>query len=189
MASRRSANIQHERRSSRERWLFASAALLGLLILSTIWTTAFLRALDAATVLPFLLIPAAIALAWSAWRGEPLDRALAAALFLAFALVVVMTALRLAGSEERSHLIEYASVAILLREAFRARAAGGRPVAHPAILVFVITLAVGTLDESLQLLSPLRQFEWRDIFVDACAAIFGLIASALTNWALVHPKS
>ncbi|MBB3764054.1 VanZ family protein [Sphingomicrobium lutaoense] len=105
-------------------------------------------------------------------------RALGVALALALLLVIGMSLLRIVTPAERSHLIEYAGVALLMREALRERAARGLTVATPEPLVFAAVLAVGIVDETFQWIMPHRSFDLRDIIVDAVAALLGLAISA-----------
>ncbi|MGI9551363.1 MAG: VanZ family protein, partial [Aurantibacter sp.] len=48
---------------------------------------------------------------------------------------------------ERSHLIEYSVLAILIHEALKERAGHGGRKLSPALLAILITLVLGTLDE------------------------------------------
>ncbi len=159
----------------RERRLWASLALLVALILSTIWTSGAFPA----PALPYLFAIFGLALVavtgLIARGGARDDRALAIAFALALAFLVLMMPLRLVSTAERSHLIEYCAVAVLLREALRVRGMRGRAVARPGLVTLVAVVLVGLVDEVLQETVATRHFDWRDIVVDACAAVLGLV--------------
>lgn len=159
----------------RENRLWSSLAIVIALIFSTIWTSGAFPS----TALPYLYAVFGLALvivsALIARAGSRDDRALAIAFGLALAFLVLMMPLRLVSTAERSHLIEYCAVAVLLRETLRVRGLRGRPVQWPTIVTFVIVVIVGCADETLQETVATRHFDWRDIFVDACAAILGLV--------------
>jgi hypothetical protein len=92
--------------------------------------------------------------------------------------VYVLVLARMGIPEERSHLIEYGIVAILIHEALQERAAGGRHVPKPALLAMGVTAVVGTVDEIIQALLPNRVFDVRDIAFNAAAAAMAVTATA-----------
>lgn len=87
-----------------------------------------------------------------------------------------MVFLRMAIPEERTHIVEYGVVAILIHEALTERASRGRPVPVPALLAIGATILVGALDEFVQLLLPSRVFDPADIFVNSVSALMAVLA-------------
>ncbi len=101
---------------------------------------------------------------------------------LGITVVYIMVFFRLT-IPERSHLIEYSVLAVLIYEALAERAkAGGRP-SLPALMAFAATSFVGALDEFVQLLIPSRHFEWTDILFNILAALFAIVAIKVMDWA------
>lgn len=96
---------------------------------------------------------------------------------LATAIVYLMMFLRMASPEERSHLLEYGVVALLVHEALTERASHGAAIPRPALLAVAITAAVGTVDECIQLLIPSRVFDPVDIGFNVLAAAVAVAAT------------
>lgn len=96
--------------------------------------------------------------------------------------VFVLVFLRMASPIERSHLIEYSLLAILIREALYERAAAGRPVPRPALLAVGLASLVGLLDELIQLIIPIRVFDPVDIGFNTLAATMGVVVSSVIGW-------
>lgn len=85
--------------------------------------------------------------------------------------VYFLAFLRMASPEERTHLIEYGVLAVLVFEALTERAVKGKRVPAPALLAALLTALVGVLDESIQALIPSRVFDPVDILFNVLAAI------------------
>ena len=100
---------------------------------------------------------------------------------VAAAYLLVLT--RMASEVERSHLIEYGLVAVLVYEALKERASNGRKVPVPALVAIVITALAGTFDESIQVFIPSRVFDPVDIGFNALAAVMAIGASLALTWA------
>lgn len=75
---------------------------------------------------------------------------------------------------ERTHLIEYGVVAVLIYEAHRERSSHGRRVPAPALLAVGATALVGILDECIQAFLPNCVFDLRDILFNILAAALGM---------------
>ena len=91
--------------------------------------------------------------------------------------------LRIAMPEERSHLIEYTVVAILIHEALLERASQGRRVFAPAFFAILATANVGVFDECIQAFLPNRVFDPVDIGFNLLAAVMAVSASVSLRWA------
>lgn len=158
----------------RERRLWACILVVVALIFSTIWTSGSFPP----SALPYIFALFGLGLvgvsSTIARSGSLDDRALAIAFSLALAFLVLMLPLRLVSTAERSHLIEYCAVSVLLREAIRVRMLRGRAVPWPTLNTFIAVVGIGALDEILQETVATRYFDWRDILVNACAAVLGL---------------
>ncbi|NNF57280.1 MAG: VanZ family protein [Rhodothermaceae bacterium] len=84
---------------------------------------------------------------------------------------------------ERSHLIEYSVVAVLVYEALTERVSQGRRVPVPALLAILATSLVGALDEGIQMFFPTRVFDPVDILFNVLAAVMAVLAVAVLRWA------
>lgn len=101
---------------------------------------------------------------------------------LATAIVYLMMFLRMASPEERSHLLEYGVVALIIDEALSERARNGSPVPRPALAAIAAASLIGTVDELVQLAIPSRVFDPIDIGFNALAAVVAIGGSrALTR--------
>ena len=118
-----------------------------------------------------LLVAATVALAFRI-RPRGAEIGVALAVFAVYVLAFV----RMALPEERTHLVEYGVVTLLVYEALTERAANGRHVPRPALTAVVIAVAVGTLDELIQALIPSRVFDPVDIFVNVVAVLLAITA-------------
>lgn len=94
---------------------------------------------------------------------------------LGVAAVYLLLFLRMTVPEERSHMIEYAVLALLVHEALLERRAGGADVPAPGLLAIVIATAAGALDEGVQLLLPSRVFDPVDLLFNAVAATLAVL--------------
>ena len=82
---------------------------------------------------------------------------------------------RMALPEERTHLIEYSVVALLIFEALKERQKNGRPLPFPAPLIAIATTSIfGTIDELIQLFLPNRVFDYRDILFNCIASLVAI---------------
>jgi len=103
--------------------------------------------------------------------------------WLAAAAVYTFAFFRVETLEERSHLIEYSLVAMLIYQALLERARQGRHVIYPAALAFGATVALGFLDEGIQVILPKRVFDLVDIGFNTLAAFMAIFASMAIVWA------
>ena len=84
---------------------------------------------------------------------------------------------------ERSHLIEYSVVAVLMYEALVERRNRGGSVPVPALVAVLATSLVGALDEFIQLFLPSRVFDPVDILFNFLAAVMAVVGVVVLGWA------
>ena len=90
---------------------------------------------------------------------------------------------RMSTAAERTHVMEYGIVAILVHAALTERASNGFPVPAPAFLAVAITGSLGVLDESVQYFLPSRVFDLRDMLVNVLASAMAIVAVTALGWA------
>ncbi|QZY30626.1 VanZ family protein [Nocardioides coralli] len=103
-----------------------------------------------------------------ALRVRPGGREIGVALGVGAVYLLVLT--RMAIPEERTHLIEYGVLALLLHEALREGVRCGRRTPLPSVLAILAASLVGTVDEGLQWILPNRVFDPVDLGFNALAA-------------------
>lgn len=172
--------------SRRERRLWIWTLLVVAAIYSTLGlATAWAGLLQDSGLLSFffvgagLLIGSAVVTRGLQVRPGGLEIAVALGVAAVYGLVFV----RMALETERSHLIEYGVVALLIYEALTERASQGRRVPAPAVLAFLLAVVVGVVDEGIQAIIPVRVFDPVDILFNALAAFMAVAASAALAWA------
>lgn len=101
---------------------------------------------------------------------------------LGIASVYLMVFLRLT-IPERSHLIEYSVVAVLIYEALIERATHGRRVLAPPLLAVLATSFIGAIDEFTQLFLPSRHFDWTDMLFNFLASLMAVVSMVVLGWA------
>lgn len=134
---------------------------------------------DAAFGWGFIMILLAIVALGLRTRPGGLEIGIGFGVAAVYALVLV----RMAIPEERTHLVEYGVVAILLHEALLERRRGGRDVPSPAITALGLSVAIGAVDELIQLALPSRVFDLLDILTNAISASLALAAKVALGWA------
>ncbi len=172
--------------SRRERRLWLWTALVVAAIYSTLGLATTLAGvlrdtglLNAAFVFAGVLILVTIVTMGLKTRPRGLEIGVAAGIVAAYLLVFV----RMAIPEERSHLMEYGVVAILVYEALTERASRGRRVPWPALLAVLTTTVIGTFDEMIQAVLPNRVFGWQDILFNLLAGVMAVAACVALGWA------
>lgn len=101
---------------------------------------------------------------------------------LGVAAIAVIGFARGIAAAERSHLIEYSVLALIVHEALVERKARGRHVPVPAVLAIAATTLVGVLDECIQFFLPSRTFDWFDIGFDLLASVIAVGSSVSIRW-------
>lgn len=168
----------------RERRLWGWTALVVVAIYSTLGLARRLadelgrrELTDAAFGLGFVLILLAIVAFGVGTRPRGLEIGVTLGVVAVYALAFV----RMATPAERTHLVEYGVVAILVHEALTERHRNGRGVGSPAVVAVGLTIAIGAIDEFIQLAIPSRVFDVVDIFANSVSAALAVVAkSALT---------
>ena len=120
-------------------------------------------------------------------KTRPGGAEIVVALGVTVAYLLVFT--RMAIPTERSHLIEYGVLAVLIHEALVERASQGRRVPVPPLLAIVATAALGLLDECIQVFLPSRTFDPQDILFNTLAATMAVTASVALAWARRRTRS
>lgn len=162
-------------RSAQERWLWTCALCVQLGIWATLplagrlvgWLEGWYP-LELVFFVAFVALMSAVA--WAALRSPrrtPRDW-LVAALVAVSALLVTRTGIPLV---ERSHLIEYGLLAVLIFHALDARRAAGGAVRWVALPAIGGTALLGLVDEAIQAVLPGRVFDPRDLLFNGLAAV------------------
>lgn len=172
--------------SDRERRLWAWTAAVVVAIYSTLGLARTLAGilreeglLVAAFGLGMLLVGGTVLVVGLRRRPGGLEIGIALGVATAYYMVLV----RMALPEERTHLIEYGVVAVLIHEALKERASGNRRVPVPALIAVVAAAAVGAIDEVIQAFLPTRVFDLEDILFNSLAAVMAVASSVALSWA------
>ena len=135
--------------------------------------------LEGCFVLGTLLI--GIAILTQGLRKRPGGAEIGVALGVSAVYILALT--RIAAPAERTHLIEYGVVAILIHEALRERASQGRHVPAAALIAMASASVLGVLDECIQAYLPDRIFDPRDILFNVLASAMAVSANVALAWA------
>lgn len=127
-----------------------------------------------------VLAPTLLVLAWRWIRTRPGKAEVAVALGTVF--VFLWAWARVETPEERTHLLEYGILTVLVHRALLERQANGRLAKSPAVLAVVISVGLGLLDEGVQLFLPNRVFDWRDIGFNVFAVAVAMGARLAVAW-------
>jgi VanZ family protein len=126
-----------------------------------------------------LLVGVVVAVQWL--RRRPRWREISVAFTVTTAYLMALV--RIPHPEERTHLIEYGLVALLIHKVLLERRSHARSVPAPAVLAVAATAVLGLLDEGVQALLPSRVFDLRDIGFNAFAGLMAISASVALAWA------
>ncbi len=122
----------------------------------------------------------ALTVLWQGLKKRPHKTEIA--IWLGVMAVYILVMARMAIPEERSHLIEYSVVGIIIHEALKERASNGKRIPKPAVLAIFITALAGLIDECIQALLPNRIFDLFDISFNALAGLMAIGSSSLISW-------
>ena len=155
-------------------WLWA------LLVLATIYSTLFIgqpltRILESQMIqfIIFMLGLVLVGVTIIVYGLKTKPRKIEIVLLLGIITVYIMFFLRL-GIPERTHLIEYSVLGIFIHEALLERNKQDTRLLKTSLLAIVITVLLGVIDESLQLIIPNRVFDPVDILFNSLAAFIAI---------------
>jgi len=115
-----------------------------------------------------------VAILWQCIKKRPGWSEIAVGFGVALAYGVAF--LRIGNPAERTHLIEYGVVAVLMYLALVERGRQGRGVPGPAAVTVAFTALLGLVDEGIQLVLPSRVFDWNDVLFNTLAAFMAIVA-------------
>lgn len=170
--------------SRREKKLWLITGLIVIAIFGTLFLgqplERYLRSQDVQAVL-FLtgMIMVSVSVIGHGLKKRPSTSLLAVVIGLA--AVYLMFFFRL-GAPERSHLIEYSALAIVLHEVFLERHKNIKMPKYPVVAALVLGILIGVFDEGLQWCFPLRRFDPLDIIFNSSAVVMALSASLILRW-------
>ncbi len=170
----------------RERRLWLWALVVVVAIYSTLGLAGTLaEVLGEHPALPavffFLMLLTVAAIVGSGLKRRPGRRDVWIALGVAavYGMAVLRTGV---SAAERTHLMEYSVVAVLIYQALRERSENGGRVRVPALLALVVTVLIGWLDEGIQAVLPNRVYDNFDVFSNFVAATIGIVTSVVVGW-------
>ena len=178
--------------SARERRLWAWTLVVVVGIFSTLGLARTLAGelrdrdlLDASFFIGLVLIGAAIVALALKTRPGGLEIGVA----LGVTAVYLLVFLRMAIPEERSHLIEYGVLALLIYQALIERRSNGRSVPTPAALAVTVTALLSWVDEGIQSILPNRVYDHVDVGFNALAGLMAIVATVALAWARRRVRS
>ena len=101
---------------------------------------------------------------------------------LGLAAVYLLMFMRMANPEERTHLMEYGVVALLIHETMLERTGNGRRIPVPALLAVLMTAVLGWIDEGIQWILPNRIYDFEDVIFNFLAAVIAIGGSLVLGW-------
>lgn len=111
-----------------------------------------------------------------------LSRHLGFWVYVGVGVVYTMALLRMDLSiAERSHIIEYGLLALLIYEALIERRRNGSNIQFPKILAVLIAGSIGVVDECIQYFIPYRVFDIVDIGFNFLASVLGVFVSFVVS--------
>ncbi len=103
------------------------------------------------------------------------------ALLLGIAAIYILLFLRL-GLPERSHLIEYSVLAVIMHKAIQERKTNGKKISYPALWALLFSFIIGLIDEGIQIFLPDRVFDYWDIVFNGIAVSLAMGAVVVIAW-------
>ncbi len=171
--------------SGRERTLWI---LTGIVVLGVFSTLGLARTLadelqrrglfDALFGIAAVLVLVAIIVSGLSTRPRGVEAAAALGIVAVYLLIFT----RMAIPEERTHLLEYGVVALLIHAALAERSRNQRGVTAPGLVAVGVASMIGVVDELIQLVLPDRVFDVRDIAFNILAAAMAIGASRALAW-------
>ncbi|NNC83491.1 MAG: VanZ family protein [Flavobacteriales bacterium] len=168
-------------RTSREKRLWTLTAALLLLIYATHSAapefSSFLREKGLLTpifITVFFLI-AAVCITLGLFQRPDVREV---AIWAGITGVLLMLFFRIEMVEERSHLMEYGVISILIYEALKERGS----FRYPALVAILLTGLFGFIDEAIQYFIPTRVFAWEDVVFNISAAMIAMTTIGVLRW-------
>lgn len=125
------------------------------------------------------MLLAALAVLFHGLNVRPDKRELA--IWFGIAAVYVMFVFRL-GAPERSHMIEYSILAILIHKYLLTPPSYSQSLTKTALLAITISSLIGVLDECIQIFLPHRVFDYYDIVFNIMVSTMAVITSMVLHW-------
>ena len=86
------------------------------------------------------------------------------------------------GLQERSHLIEFSVLALIIYSALLERRQNGGTIKMPGVMAITITTLIGVLDEIIQIFLPNRVFDPQDMLFNTLAALLAVGSISSLRW-------
>lgn len=170
--------------SSREKrlWIYASIVLFAI-FLSLFFSSGFEKFLYDQNIqaIFFLICMGMVAVTVIIHGIEIRFHKTEIAAWFAILTVYLLIVLRV-GLPERSHLIEYSVLTILIHRILMERRRNGKKIPIPAVLAFIISFIIGVFDEVVQLFIPMRVFDPVDMVFNGLAALMAMVSTTLLMW-------
>ena len=169
--------------SLREKYLWLSVLAVLIAIFSTLFSDQPIQrylseVMEAQAFLFAMIMVGAIILIYAVRKKfKSLDLVIG----LGILAVYILLFLRL-GLPERSHLLEYGVLAVLIHLALIERLKkSGRPL-KAALIALALTISIGILDECIQIFLPYRVFDPIDILFNCLAVVLAIGTRLLFQW-------
>ncbi|MEM8680676.1 MAG: VanZ family protein [Planctomycetota bacterium] len=172
--------------SQRERRLWLCVLAVIVAIFATLGLARTLAQLLAGTGLGEILFAGACLLVLTVvvtrgWTSRPRTIEIVVAIGVATAYLLVLV--RMAVPTERSHLIEYGILALLIDEALLERRRNGTRVPFPGAFAIMVAALIGVIDEAIQAVWPGRFCDPVDMLFNTLAAVMAVASIRLLAWA------
>lgn len=166
--------------SNREKWLWLSVFVLLLIIYSTLGV-----ARDIAGYLKnehllgtfFYACSLLIGVGLTTYVIKSRSNFKAILVFLGVALLYFFLFMQMDIPEERTHIVEYGIVALLIHQALLERYKNQTKYFLVAVVAVVLTFLAGAVDEVIQEFLPTRYFDVRDILFNGFAGVLAIFSS------------
>lgn len=175
--------------SKREQRLWSLAAMVVVVIYATLGLASTLVGMVDEEILAglFLLALILVGLTILTQGLKTIPSGAEIGIFIGVATVYLLLCIRLA-IPERSHLLEFGVLAVLIFEALNEGKDHGRAIRYPALIAFLLTSLFGLVDELIQLALPERVFDWEDILFNTLAALTAVVGMVGLRWSRARSR-